>query len=140
MQVKTVEVQIHEKRNNPHAYGHYDASVRLTAELSGGELRGTEGAIEELLGKARGYVLAECDRWEASVRASHKAAQEEDGRLLRKALLWDTGRDVDEEEVDHIPNDPYTEGEEMTEEESRDHEETMGGHLVEGEQVWVVDD
>lgn len=33
MNVTQITVMVHEKRNHPHEYGHYDAEVRYTAEI-----------------------------------------------------------------------------------------------------------
>jgi hypothetical protein len=61
MQITQVAVTVHEKRNNPYEYGHYDCGVTLTAD------RGQtpdDTAIGILRTLARAHVLAECNGWE----------------------------------------------------------------------------
>lgn len=59
MEVIQVTVEIHV--NNPIEYGHYDASVRLTANL--GYADNPTEVIEQLRALARQQVREECDRW-----------------------------------------------------------------------------
>ncbi|MBU0493893.1 MAG: hypothetical protein KKA73_00700 [Chloroflexi bacterium] len=61
MNIPQVTVMIHEKRNHPHEYGHYDAEVRLVAYIEPDQ--SIIGAIEELRQLARDQVRAECDAW-----------------------------------------------------------------------------
>ena len=61
MNISQVTVSVHEKRNNPYEYGHYDAEVRMTADLQPGD--GADDVIGRLIGQARSNVKAECDRW-----------------------------------------------------------------------------
>lgn len=69
MQITEIVVSVHEKRNNPYAYGHYDAEVRLTAEVT--ENEDPDGAILRLRAIARQHVKNECNVWEAALRDEH---------------------------------------------------------------------
>lgn len=70
MDVTQIRVSIHEKRNHPHEFGHYDAEVGLVAQLHSGDSLGP--AIEELRVIARAHVRLECARWESEVRIQHQ--------------------------------------------------------------------
>jgi hypothetical protein len=61
MNVSQVTVTIHEKRNHPHEYGHYDASVTLMADIEPGRSPGD--AINDLRDIARLHVASELDSW-----------------------------------------------------------------------------
>lgn len=65
MKIQTVTVEIHEKRNHPHEYGHYDSRVSYTAQLDEGEQAAQ--VVESLQFQARQQVAIECDRWIADV-------------------------------------------------------------------------
>lgn len=73
MKVTQVTVTVHEKRNHPHEFGHYDCSVALTAEV-GAELEAHD-AIALLRAKARVQVLEECANWETNVRREGRIAK-----------------------------------------------------------------
>jgi|GEM_PF-3538110 len=66
MNITQVQVSIHEKRNHPYEYGHYDCGVTLTADLDPGQDYGA--AVDVLRLQARAHVLAECNEWERDVR------------------------------------------------------------------------
>lgn len=66
MNVTHVVVSIHEKRNHPHEYGHFDASVTLTAEPQPGDYYDT--LLVELREIARHHVQEECDDWVGEMR------------------------------------------------------------------------
>lgn len=72
MNITQVIVGVHEKRNHPYEYGHYDASVTLTAGV------GLNDAIDEitqsLRAQARRHVLEECDDWAKSVKEEKRIA------------------------------------------------------------------
>jgi hypothetical protein len=61
MNVIQTSVTIHEKRNHPYEYGHYDASITLTAEIAGGENH--DDVVEHLRDAARAHVNDELDTW-----------------------------------------------------------------------------
>lgn len=65
MKIQTITVEIHEKRNHPHEYGHYDSKVSYTAQLDEGEDAGE--AVRHLQFHARQNVAIECDRWIADI-------------------------------------------------------------------------
>lgn len=70
MNVTQIAVSIHEKRNHPFEYGHYDCEVRLTAELDSDEDIFDE--IVCLREMARGHVLGECEMWQEQIREDHR--------------------------------------------------------------------
>lgn len=80
MKIQTVTVEIHEKRNNPNAYGHYDSRVAYTAEVQDGEE--AKDVVEQLQFIARQQVAIECNRWEAEVK------REEQRNSARSSLRW----------------------------------------------------
>lgn len=61
MIVKTVTVEVHEKKNHPYEYGHYDASVRLEADLDPNE--NADDLIDRLQRQAAFKVQAQCALW-----------------------------------------------------------------------------
>lgn len=65
MKVTEVTVTIHEKKNHPHEYGHYDASVTLTARPEQDEH--CDNVIESLQREARRRVIEEIDSWIAFI-------------------------------------------------------------------------
>ena len=65
MKITHVEVEVHEKRNHPYEYGHYDASVRLCADVD--DTDGVHAVIDELRDIARWHVKTECDQWRNSL-------------------------------------------------------------------------
>lgn len=75
MKIQSVAVEVHEKRAHPSRMGHYDASVRLSAELDDGD--DATVAVLQLQHQARQHVATECDRWEAQV---NREKQREDAR------------------------------------------------------------
>lgn len=76
MKIQTITVEIHEKRNHPHEYGHYDSRVSYTAQLDEGE----EAAqvVESLQFQARQQVAIECDRWIADIERKHQIEKTRD--------------------------------------------------------------
>lgn len=80
MKVQTVTVEIHEKRNHPNAYGHYDARVNYTVQVDDGE------DATEVVGQyqfiARQQVADECDRWEREIKL------EVERESARGSLQW----------------------------------------------------
>ena len=84
MKITQVTVMVHEKRNHPFEYGHYDAEVRLTADLDSTD--GAIDAVEQLTRHARVAVVAECDQWIDSLERKRRAAHavQEIERLLRQ--------------------------------------------------------
>lgn len=89
-QVRSIRVSIHEKRNNPHAYGHYDADVSYEVATLDPL---TEAELDALtafwLEKARKVAIAECDRWEAQVRLEEEIARaKERAESVLEALRW----------------------------------------------------
>jgi len=69
MIVSTIVVEVHEKRNHPHEYGHRDCSIRIEAGLDEGE--DAESVITRLRGKAQKHVDLELDAWVAKVHLAH---------------------------------------------------------------------
>lgn len=65
MKIQSITVEIHEKRNHPHEYGHYDARVSYTVEPNAPE--NPEDVVAYLQSVARQQVAAECDRWIADI-------------------------------------------------------------------------
>jgi len=106
MKITRTEVTIHEKRNNPFAFGHYDCSVTLTAEL-GDEI--PDDAIAELRDTARWHVEDECERWESSVR-QEKTLADTRARITdsMQRLRWANSEDDIVCEVDVILKEVQT--------------------------------
>lgn len=104
MKVTQVVVGIHEKRNHPHEYGHYDASVTLTAEMDP-EDDHAESTVE-LRAAARWQVLEECDEWTERVKEERRIIDLKAtfAHQLRD-LHWDTERRVTrcEEIIEELP-------------------------------------
>lgn len=73
MIVREVTVSIHEKRNHPYEYGHYDASVSYTAEIAEDDDVGDVTA--RLIIRAESHVKAECDEWIAGVHEQNRIDQ-----------------------------------------------------------------
>jgi len=71
MQVTQVTVNVHEKRNNPYEYGHYDCSVTLTAGV--GPAESHEEVAAKLRLDARRHVLEECAQWISDLEAAREA-------------------------------------------------------------------
>ena len=67
-----ISVTIHEKRNHPYEYGHYDCSVTITGDTYLGE---RDERIEELREIARRQVAAECDMWIAGIEEEKRIAE-----------------------------------------------------------------
>ena len=61
MNITQITVSIHEKRNHSHEYGHYDAEVRYTADVTPDDdiLKRTK----ELQYLAGSFVAAKCHEW-----------------------------------------------------------------------------
>ena len=72
MVITEITVSVHEKRNHPFEYGHYDSSVTLTATISPNERRST--AIRDLQDRAAFYVKQQCDEWEKGIREARQIA------------------------------------------------------------------
>ncbi|MBN1815339.1 MAG: hypothetical protein JXA14_26140 [Anaerolineae bacterium] len=70
MNVTQVTVTIHEKRNHPHEYGHYDASVTLVADVEPGKSPGD--VINDLRDIARLHVASELDSWIAKIEKGRR--------------------------------------------------------------------
>ena len=94
MEITQVVVNIHEKRNHPHEYGHYDASVTFTAWVEPEE---DAGAVTELLrARARRQVFAECDAWGEKIREDHRISRLlGDFNLNINQLSWQTDKRVE---------------------------------------------
>lgn len=70
MKVQTVTVEIHEKRNHPNEYGHYDARVAYTVEIEHDE--NPAEVVSDFQCLAREQVLNECDHWIAEIERKRK--------------------------------------------------------------------
>lgn len=109
MKITTVTVEIHEKRNHPHEYGHRDAQVAYTADLDEGEE--ADAAVVQLQLQARQRVEAELDRWIAEVEQQRtwETARSQLGYMVSRA----EGDDIDVAEfARHLLNLPEGEREE----------------------------
>lgn len=84
MKYQTITVGIHEKRNHPTEFGHFDANVSYTVQVEDGE--DIHRATEFLRKKAREYVEAELDARIAQVNL------ENERREARSSLRWIVGR------------------------------------------------
>ena len=80
MKYQTVSVSIHEKRNHPHEYGHFDASVSYTVQVEDGD--DSDSVTEYLREKARIHVEGELDAKVAQVNL------EEERKDARDSLRW----------------------------------------------------
>jgi hypothetical protein len=93
MHVTSITVKIHEKRNHPHEYGHFDAETGYTIALDPGD----DPLAVEAEWRARAYaaVQAQCDNWIAGIeetRQQQRARSNLDGSLywaIRQE--WDEG-------------------------------------------------
>jgi len=99
MQLTNVRVEIHEKRNHPHEYGHYDATVGYTAMVEPGE--DAEAAVAALRQLAHENVTAQCNTWIEAIRQERALAQ------ARETLDYLTaqarrGWVMDEEDVEKL--------------------------------------
>jgi len=72
MEITKIEVTIHEKRNHPFEYGHYDCEVSLAAEEFSKYSPELGDAIDTLRIIAREKVAEELDNWESDVREEEK--------------------------------------------------------------------
>ena len=72
MIVSTIVVEVHEKRNHPHEYGHRDCSIRIEATLEPGEDFDQETIL--LVAKAQKHVDYELDAWFAKVQLAYLKA------------------------------------------------------------------
>jgi hypothetical protein len=72
MNITSVTVTIHEKRAHPHAMGHKDCEVSLTAELEPGDI--VFNKISELRYKANSQVETELDKWIDGIKEEQKLA------------------------------------------------------------------
>jgi hypothetical protein len=70
MDITQITVTIHEKRNHPSEYGHYDASVTLVANLR--ETDDPRDVVVRLRNSARKHVRQECDGWIASIKEQER--------------------------------------------------------------------
>lgn len=75
MKYQTVSVSIHEKRNHPHEYGHFDASVSYTVQVEEGE--DADQITRVLCDRARDHVEGELD---AKVAQVNLEREREDAR------------------------------------------------------------
>lgn len=80
MKVQTVTVEIHEKRNHPYEYGHFDASVSYTVQVEEGE--DADLIIKSVQAKAREHVEAELDAKIEAVNLERKRSE------ARSNLHW----------------------------------------------------
>jgi hypothetical protein len=72
MKITQIKVSIHEKRNHPTEYGHYDSEVHLTAELEEEDIGQEDELIPLLRDQARAQVKEECDAWEQNVLTAQR--------------------------------------------------------------------
>lgn len=61
MDITNVSVTIHEKKNHPHEFGHFDAGVTISADVESGE--NADKVLRELREQARGHVDDEIGLW-----------------------------------------------------------------------------
>lgn len=75
MKYQTISISIHEKRNHPHEYGHFDASVSYTVQVEEGE--DADHITKVLCDRARDHVEGELD---AKVAQVNLEREREDAR------------------------------------------------------------
>ncbi len=68
--VTEVTVEVHEKRNHPFEYGHYDCSARVTAKVEPED--SVDVTLFALRKQARFHVKQECDEWENGLREQNR--------------------------------------------------------------------
>jgi len=90
--ITSVTISVHEKRNNPHEYGHYDCDVRLAADLEEGE--DADQAVRMLRHRAGLQVKAELDAWIEGMEEEILSQQEEYAR--RQEQEWEEQRQREE--------------------------------------------
>lgn len=72
MQVTNVTIDIHEKKNHPHEFGHFDARCSMSAQI--GESEDGDDVADDLRTLCRAHVQSEIDRWLEDVQADRDAA------------------------------------------------------------------
>lgn len=99
MKIQSVTVEIHEKRNHPHEYGHFDASVSYTVQVEDGE--DADSVIELLRAKARDHVEAELDAkiWAVDLERKRSEARSNLRWIVSRAAHAEHG-DIDAEEFE----------------------------------------
>jgi hypothetical protein len=104
MEITSVTVSVHEKRNHPHEFGHYDCDVRFTADLEDGE--DADLVARQLRHRAGVQVAAECDAWVEGIEETILSQQEEYARRQEEARQrreaerekWESLQDEEDEE------------------------------------------
>jgi hypothetical protein len=98
MDIKEITVAIHEKRNHPFEYGHYDCEVRLVAEAT----PYPDSDIDELRNIARAKVREELDDWEQSILANK---EKEDRRVNVEHQIHNLSYQYGKPDYDECKND-----------------------------------
>lgn len=70
MDVTEISVMVHEKRNHPYEYGHYDCEVRLSAHLGPDE--NVDEAAMALRDRAASQVRLHLDGWIDGIETSRE--------------------------------------------------------------------
>lgn len=106
MKVTQITVSVHEKRNHPYEYGHYDAEVRLTADMEEGDtVAGTAAALRDM---ARIEVTNECDGWIDTVNYKRQEAEREaQAAWERRRLAMQQEIEDEEDEEDEDPGPEF---------------------------------
>lgn len=70
-QIREIVVEVHQKKDHPHEYGHYDALVRLSVDV----LPGADPVVEigKLLDLAQEQVQGEIGQWLESIQETQGA-------------------------------------------------------------------
>ena len=80
MEIKEVTVTVHEKRNHPFVYGHYDCEVSFVADVNAGD--SIDQSVSDLRTVARSNVQEELDDWEHDILIA-KEKEEREARVVR---------------------------------------------------------
>ncbi len=97
MNVTQITVMVHEKRNHPYEYGHYDAEVRYTADVEPGE--NVNDATDNLRDVAHGHVQAQCNAWLDDIERTWRVMQTTHD--IRNYLYWASHAPIQGTHDDH---------------------------------------
>lgn len=102
MNITQITVSIHEKRNHPHEYGHYDAEVRYTADLLPDEdvLKRTK----ELQFLADSFVSEKCAAWIKNIELDRRieTTRQTFSRRLNHAVYTDDETEMEKRLADLV--------------------------------------
>lgn len=117
LNVQSVVVQVHEKRNHPYEYGHYDCQVTLEARVA--DDRSLDVQIAHLRDKAAAHVRDHLGAWIAGIeREREEAAIEAKWQQLENRIAieidqfaslpmdkWEARRQMVMELIEQLPED-----------------------------------